>query len=167
MVNRVWSHHFEGLVSSLNEFGLRAMEPTHPELLDYLAWYFVENGWSLKTLHKHIVMSNTYQQTSDDNPRYSVEIQTTCTTTRWTAGDWTSRPSATAYCMWPAASTSRWAASPYALPAAKLTTAAPCMPLWTGVTWTRCSKHLTSPARLHRRPALRLHRVAAGPVHAQ
>ena len=74
MVNRVWSHHFgKGLVSSLNEFGLRAMEPTHPELLDYLAWYFVENGWSLKTLHKHIVMSNTYQQTSDDNPRYSVK----------------------------------------------------------------------------------------------
>jgi len=73
-VNRVWSHHFgKGLVSSLNEFGLRAMDPTHPELLDYLAWYLVKNGWSMKKLHKHIVTSNTYQQTSDDNPRYSVK----------------------------------------------------------------------------------------------
>ena len=73
-VNRVWSHHFgKGIVTSLNEFGLRANDPSHPELLDYLAWYFVENGWSLKKLHKHIMMSNTYQQTSDDNPRYSVK----------------------------------------------------------------------------------------------
>ena len=73
-VNRVWSHHFgKGIVSSLNEFGLRAVDPTHPELLDYLAWYLVENGWSLKKLHKHIVTSNTYQQTSDDNPRYSIK----------------------------------------------------------------------------------------------
>ena len=73
-LNRIWSHHFgRGIVSSLNEFGLRAMDPSHPELLDYLAWYLVKNGWSLKKLHKHIVTSNTYQQTSDDNPRYSVK----------------------------------------------------------------------------------------------
>ena len=74
IVNRIWSHHFgKGIVSSLNEFGLRAMDPSHPELLDYLAWYLVENKWSMKKLHKHIVMSNTYQQTSDDNPRYSIK----------------------------------------------------------------------------------------------
>ena len=73
-VNRIWSHHFgKGLVSSLNEFGLRAAEPTHPELLDYLAWYFTENDWSMKKLHKHILMSKTYQQTSDDNPRYGIK----------------------------------------------------------------------------------------------
>ena len=73
-VNRAWSHHFgKGLVSSLNEFGLRALDPTHPELLDYLAWYLVENGWSMKKLHKHILMSKTYQQTSDDNPRYGIK----------------------------------------------------------------------------------------------
>ena len=74
MANRIWMHHFgKGIVSSINEFGLRAMDPSHPELLDYLAWYFTENDWSMKTLHKHILMSNTYQQTSDDNPRYSVK----------------------------------------------------------------------------------------------
>ena len=49
------------------------MDPSHPELLDYLAWYLVKNKWSMKKLHKHIVMSNTYQQTSDDNPRYSIK----------------------------------------------------------------------------------------------
>ena len=74
MANRIWMHHFgKGIVSSVNEFGLRAMDPSHPELLDYLAWYFTENDWSMKTLHKHILMSSTYQQTSDDNPRYSVK----------------------------------------------------------------------------------------------
>ena len=74
MANRVWMHHFgKGIVSSVNEFGLRASDPSHPALLDYLAWYLTENGWSLKKLHKHILLSNTYQQTSDDNPRYSVK----------------------------------------------------------------------------------------------
>ncbi len=74
MVNRIWMLHFgKGIVSSVNEFGLRAMDPSHPELLDYLAWYFTSNNWSMKKLHKHILMSNTYQQTSDDNPRYSVK----------------------------------------------------------------------------------------------
>ena len=74
MVNRIWMHHFgRGIVTSINEFGLRANDPSHPELLDYLAWFFTENGWSMKKLHKHILMSNTYQQTSDDNPRYSVK----------------------------------------------------------------------------------------------
>ena len=73
MVNRIWMHHFgKGIVSSINEFGLRAMDPSHPELLDYLAWYFTKNDWSMKTLHKHILMSNTYQQTSEDIPRYRV-----------------------------------------------------------------------------------------------
>jgi hypothetical protein len=74
MVNRIWMHHFgKGIVSSITEFGVRAMDPSHPELLDYLAWYFTSNNWSMKTLHKHILMSNTYQQTSDDNPRYSIK----------------------------------------------------------------------------------------------
>ncbi len=74
MVNRIWMHHFgKGIVTSINEFGLRAADPSHPELLDYLAWYFTENGWSMKKLHKHILMSKTYQQTSDDNPRYGIK----------------------------------------------------------------------------------------------
>ena len=74
MVNRIWMHHFgRGIVTSINEFGLRATDPSHPELLDYLAWYFTENAWSMKKLHKHILMSNTYQQTSDNNPRYGIK----------------------------------------------------------------------------------------------
>ena len=74
MVNRIWMLHFgKGIVSSVNEFGVRAMDPSHPELLDYLAWYFTTHGWSMKKLHKHILMTNTYQQTSDDNPRYSIK----------------------------------------------------------------------------------------------
>ncbi|MBC8325120.1 MAG: PSD1 domain-containing protein [Verrucomicrobia subdivision 3 bacterium] len=74
MANRIWMLHFgKGIVSSISEFGVRAMDPSHPELLDYLAWYFTTHNWSMKTLHKHILMSNTYQQTSDDNPRYSIK----------------------------------------------------------------------------------------------
>ncbi len=76
MVNRIWMHHFgRGIVGSANEFGLRAEAPSHPELLDHLASYFMSNEggpeWTMKKLHKLILMSNTYQQASDDNPRYS------------------------------------------------------------------------------------------------
>jgi hypothetical protein len=70
IVNRVWMHHFgEPLVATPSDFGLRTPPPTHPELLDYLAWSFVhEHGWSLKKLHRAIVLSNTYQQASQDRP---------------------------------------------------------------------------------------------------
>ena len=64
-VNRVWQHHFgRGIVGTANDFGLRGEPPTHPELLDWLAIRFVEDGWSIKKLHKLIVLSNAYQQTS-------------------------------------------------------------------------------------------------------
>ena len=64
-VNRVWMHHFgQPLVSTPSDFGYQGEEPTHPELLDYLARTFVEDGWSLKRLHKRIMMSSTYQQSS-------------------------------------------------------------------------------------------------------
>jgi hypothetical protein len=71
LVNRVWMHHFgEPLVATPSDFGLRTAPPTHPELLDYLAWSFVhEQGWSLKKLHRSIVLSNTYQQASADRPK--------------------------------------------------------------------------------------------------
>ncbi len=69
MVNRVWMHHFgAGLVRTPSDFGFRGDPPTHPELLDYLAAKFVESGWSLKKLHKMILMSATYRQASSDNP---------------------------------------------------------------------------------------------------
>jgi mono/diheme cytochrome c family protein len=70
MVNRIWMHHFgQGLVRTPANFGLRGEPPTHPELLDYLAATFVENGWSIKKLHRLILLSNTYQQASDHNER--------------------------------------------------------------------------------------------------
>jgi cytochrome c553 len=65
MVNRVWMHHFgAGLVRTPSDFGTRADPPTHPELLDWLAARFVADGWSLKKLHKLIMLSATYQQSS-------------------------------------------------------------------------------------------------------
>lgn len=69
IVNRVWQWHFgHGLVRTPSDFGSRGEAPTHPELLDYLAAWFIENGWSLKKLHALILTSATYQQSSADNP---------------------------------------------------------------------------------------------------
>jgi hypothetical protein len=71
-VNRVWLHHFgEGLVPTPDDFGVRSEAPSHPELLDYLASRFMEDGWSLKKLHRLMMLSATYQQSSDDNPRFT------------------------------------------------------------------------------------------------
>ena len=65
MVNRIWQHHFgKGLVTTPSDFGLKGERPTHPELLDWLARQFVENGWSIKKMHKLIMLSATYQQDS-------------------------------------------------------------------------------------------------------
>ena len=65
MVNRIWHHHFgRGIVSSIDNFGKLGTLPTHPELLDYLANQFVDSGWSLKGLHREIVTSRAYRQTS-------------------------------------------------------------------------------------------------------
>jgi hypothetical protein len=69
LVNRVWMHHFgQGLVRSPSNFGLGGEVPSHPELLDYLAWRFREDGWSIKQLHRLILLSAVYQQSSADNP---------------------------------------------------------------------------------------------------
>ncbi|HXB74455.1 MAG TPA: DUF1549 and DUF1553 domain-containing protein [Candidatus Acidoferrales bacterium] len=69
IVNRVWLHHFgAGIVRSPSDFGLRGDPPSHPELLDYLAIRFMESGWSLKKLHRVILLSATYQQSSQDDP---------------------------------------------------------------------------------------------------
>jgi hypothetical protein len=67
LVNRVWLHHFgRGLVGTPSDFGLRSEPPTHPELLDHLAATFMDNGWSIKKLHRLIVLSAAYQQSSAD-----------------------------------------------------------------------------------------------------
>jgi hypothetical protein len=66
MVNRIWQYHFgTGIVATPGDFGRMGSRPTHPELLDYLASTFVENGWSIKKLHRLIVLSNTYRQSTD------------------------------------------------------------------------------------------------------
>ena len=65
IANRVWMHHFGvGIVRTPSDFGLRGERPTHPELLDHLASGFIQSGWSLKTLHRKIMSSATYQQQS-------------------------------------------------------------------------------------------------------
>ncbi len=72
LVNRVWLNHFgAGLVRTPSDFGLRADPPTNPGLLDYLAARFMEDGWSLKKLHRLILLSSVYQQSSEENPAYA------------------------------------------------------------------------------------------------
>ena len=70
IANRVWMHHFgQPLVATPSDFGLRSDPPTHPALLDYLAWMLQHaDGWSIKQLHRRILLSSTYQQASRDRP---------------------------------------------------------------------------------------------------
>lgn len=69
LVNRVWQHHFgQGLVRTPDNFGRLGERPSHPELLDYLADRFVKEGWSLKKLHRAIMLSATYQMSTEPNP---------------------------------------------------------------------------------------------------
>jgi hypothetical protein len=72
-VNRVWQWHFgKGLVSTPSDFGTRSDPPTHPDLLDYLASQFMASGWSPKALHRLILVSSTYQQSSTPRPNEMV-----------------------------------------------------------------------------------------------
>jgi cytochrome c553 len=75
MVNRVWQHHFgEGLVRTVSDFGVRGEQPTHPELLEWLAREFVTGGWRLKPLHRLILTSSVYMQdTTFDAERVKVD----------------------------------------------------------------------------------------------
>ena len=69
IVNRVWRHHFGvGIVQTLDDFGRAGAEPSHPELLDWLAVDFVTNGWSIKRLHRLMMNSATYRQSSTNTP---------------------------------------------------------------------------------------------------
>ncbi len=69
-VNRVWMHHFgAGLVRTPSDFGVRSAPPTHPELLDYLAYRFMNEGWSVKALQKSIMLSATYRQSSQKSSK--------------------------------------------------------------------------------------------------
>lgn len=69
MVNRIWLQHFgKGLVGTPSNFGLRGEAPSHPRLLDYLAFRFMEQGWSVKQLHREILLSKTWQLSSTSSP---------------------------------------------------------------------------------------------------
>ena len=69
IVNRTWMRYFgRGLVETENDFGAQGTPPTHPELLDWLAAEFMESGWSMKQLHRWIVTSQTYRQSSEERP---------------------------------------------------------------------------------------------------
>ncbi len=82
MVNRIWQHHFgRGLVKTPNDFGVRGIPPTHPELLDHLAHEFVQSGWSIKSMHRKIMLSATYQQ----SVAMDSKVLTTDTTDFYTA----------------------------------------------------------------------------------
>ena len=68
MVNRIWQGHFgTGIVPTPSDFGRMGLRPSHPELLDWLAQEFIRNGWSMKSLHRQIVLSATYRQSSAHN----------------------------------------------------------------------------------------------------
>jgi cytochrome c553 len=75
IVNRVWQHHLgRGIVDTPNDFGNQGTPPTHPELLDWLARDLIDNGWQLKRLHKQIMLSSVYMQTSDfDEDRFQLD----------------------------------------------------------------------------------------------
>jgi hypothetical protein len=74
IVNRIWQHYFgEGLVRTPSDFGRMGEKPTHPELLDWLASWFVREGWSIKKLHRLILTSNAYQMSKGWNPKYGTE----------------------------------------------------------------------------------------------
>ncbi len=75
IVNRVWQFHFgRGIVATPNDFGRMGTRPTHPELLDYLANQFVDSGWKFKSLHREILLSNAYRQSSQ-SPEAKVAME--------------------------------------------------------------------------------------------
>lgn len=74
IVNRIWQQHFgRGIVATPNDFGFQGSRPTHPTLLDWLARDLIKSGWKLKHLHKKIMLSATYQQTTDFDPADSAK----------------------------------------------------------------------------------------------
>ena len=86
-MNRVWQYHFgQGIVNTPSDFGLNGDRPSHPELLDWLAVSFMENGWSLRWLHRQILLSAAYRQSDAFNSgstlRSNTLHTTPCATTR-------------------------------------------------------------------------------------
>lgn len=81
LVNRLWHYHFgRGLVSTPNDFGRQGQPPTHPELLDWLANQFIESGWSMKSMHRLMMLSRTYQLSSQHSGPFVDPAQATLLT---------------------------------------------------------------------------------------
>ncbi|MBI4909530.1 MAG: PSD1 domain-containing protein [Acidobacteria bacterium] len=86
IVNRIWQHHFgSGIVATPDDFGSQGARPTHPELLDWLAVSLVEHGWKLKWLHKEIMMSAAYRQSSSASPAQLKADEPNRLLSRWPA----------------------------------------------------------------------------------
>ena len=102
-VNRFWETMFgHGIVETSEDFGTQGELPSHPELLDWLATSFMDNGWSMKKIQRLMVTSATYRQSSADTPELVAKIPTTACSRaarasawkpRWCA-TWRSRPAA-------------------------------------------------------------------------
>ncbi len=89
MVNRVWLHHFgRGLVETPNDFGRQGKPPTHPELLDWLSRRLIDGDWSLKKLHREIVLSATYRQSCTGEDSDGPQTQATFGCLVFHEGDW-------------------------------------------------------------------------------
>jgi cytochrome c553 len=75
MVNRIWQHHFgKGIVPTPSNFGKQGQPPTHPELLDYLARRFIDSGWSIKAMHRLMVLSRSYQLSALSDPSNDPQV---------------------------------------------------------------------------------------------
>jgi hypothetical protein len=75
MVNRIWQEHFGvGIVATSSDFGKNGARPTHPELLDWLAKQFVDKGWSIKAMHRLIMTSSTYRQSSKESTEEAMKL---------------------------------------------------------------------------------------------
>lgn len=75
IANRVWQYHFgKGIAENTNNFGVTGRQPTHPELLDWLAMNFMENGWSLKAIHRLIMSSDVYQRSGNHPSLEQLEV---------------------------------------------------------------------------------------------
>ncbi len=92
IVNRLWHHHFgRGIVATPNDFGIQGDPPTHPELLDWLAVELIEHDWSLKHIHRLIVTSATYQQSSKINSnesQHALALQLDPSNQLWWRANW-------------------------------------------------------------------------------
>ena len=108
LVNRLWLHHFgEGIVATPENFGVKGAPPSHPELLDWLATEFVARGWSIKAMHRLMLTSAAYRQSSRDDPERHARAARSTRTTACSGGSGSagSRPRRSATRCWRVAGT--------------------------------------------------------------